>query len=139
MKKGFLIAVTALIILFLLSFAGSYIVYTKMEHYSDDADPVLISESVTEEDRVVAADHVITKQRETEESTETEEQTENPNTFYAKEYNGYVAIFNHTNSLYEYTDISVEMLDDVVKKRIKEGIYFENIEELFAFLESYSS
>lgn len=142
LRKGILIALVSLGILFLLSFAGSYVVYTKMEHYSDDTTQIMVSETNTEEDRAIAADNPIRNQREIEteeEESETEALTENVDSFYAKEYNGYVAIFNYTNSLYEYTDISVESLDINIKKMIKEGIYFENIEELFAFLESYSS
>lgn len=142
MKKGIFFVLIALVILFLFSFASSYIIYTKTKDYTDETNQIMVTESRTEEQRAVQADNNLNNQnRIYEEETEstTSLPVENENVFCAREYEGYVAIFNYTNSLYEYTDISIDSLDAEMKKKIKEGIYFENIEELFAFLESYSS
>lgn len=41
--------------------------------------------------------------------------------------------------IYFETNIRVDELDETVEKKAESGIYFQNEQELFAFLESYSS
>ena len=53
--------------------------------------------------------------------------------------NGYVAVFTEKGSLYEFTDIRMDQLENDMKKRIENGIKFQKAKELFTFLESCSS
>ena len=41
--------------------------------------------------------------------------------------------------IYFETNIRVDELDKTAEKKAESGIYFQNEQELFAFLESYSS
>lgn len=59
--------------------------------------------------------------------------------YYIKEYESHVAIFNKYGSLYEYTGIVLNSLDETTRNSITEGIYFKDIEDLFTFLESCTS
>lgn len=60
--------------------------------------------------------------------------------FFLKEANGYVVVyFSDGKTVYEYTDISFEELPEKVKKEVNNGKYIENQEELYGFLENYSS
>ncbi len=59
--------------------------------------------------------------------------------YYIKDYDSHIAIFNKQGSLYEYTGIVLNSLDENTRDNVKKGIYFKEIEDLFAFLESYSS
>lgn len=62
-----------------------------------------------------------------------------PYEYYLKDYDSHVAIFNKQGSLYEYTGIVLNGLDEETRYNITKGIYFKEIEDLFTFLESYSS
>lgn len=62
-----------------------------------------------------------------------------PYEYYLKDYDSHVAIFNKHGSLYEYTGIVLNGLDEDTRYNITKGIYFKEIEDLFTFLESYSS
>ncbi|MBR4999103.1 MAG: hypothetical protein IKY10_04400 [Clostridia bacterium] len=42
-------------------------------------------------------------------------------------------------TVYEYTDILVSELPYVLQNEIKNGKYIENMQELYGFLENYSS
>ena len=42
-------------------------------------------------------------------------------------------------TIYEYTSIDVETLPVTVQNEVKNGKYIEDIEELYGFLENYSS
>ena len=41
--------------------------------------------------------------------------------------------------MYEYTQISLEMLPEDLREQVLEGYYMENEGELYSFLENYSS
>jgi len=62
-----------------------------------------------------------------------------PYEYYLKDYDNHIAIFNKQGSLYEYTGIVLNGLDEDTRQNITKGIYFKEIEDLFTFLESYSS
>ena len=62
------------------------------------------------------------------------------NGFYLYEVNGYVVVFtNDKHTPYEYTDILYEELPELLKQEIKNGKYIKNEEELYGFLENYTS
>lgn len=56
------------------------------------------------------------------------------------EEEGYVAVY-HTDkkTLYASTDIQIQELPEELQKEIKEGKYIGSEEQLYSFLESYSS
>ena len=60
--------------------------------------------------------------------------------YYLKELNGYVAVYRADGtSLYETTNIPVEALPDDLRADLDKGRYIETPEELYGFLENYSS
>lgn len=57
-----------------------------------------------------------------------------------KELNGYVIVYlSDEKTVYEVTGISITELPKEVQNQIQEGIKFDSINELYAFLENYSS
>lgn len=57
-----------------------------------------------------------------------------------KELNGYVIVYlGDEKTVYEVTGISITELPKEVQSQIQEGIKFNSINELYAFLENYSS
>lgn len=60
--------------------------------------------------------------------------------YYLYEVNGYIVVFlNDRKTPYEYTDILYDELPEMLKKEIKNGKYVKDKEELYGFLENYSS
>lgn len=81
------------------------------------------TESVSNEDTVTADGHAL-----------------KDDCFYLMDVNGYVVVFlSDKKTAYEYTDILCEDLPESVRQEIQNGKYIENQEELYGFLENYSS
>lgn len=60
--------------------------------------------------------------------------------FYAKNDNGRISIYDvKTQTLYMETGIEVGLLTEELQQALESGIYFKTEEELYDFLESYSS
>lgn len=60
--------------------------------------------------------------------------------YYLMEVNGYVVVYlSDRKTPYEYTDILYDELPAVLRQEIRNGKYLEGSEELFGFLENYSS
>lgn len=60
--------------------------------------------------------------------------------FYAKSFNGLIVILKgDEKTVYEYTQISLSSLPEDLRADILKGYYLENEEELYNFLESYTS
>ena len=59
--------------------------------------------------------------------------------YYIKSKSGNVIVFNNDHTVYEFTDLDLEYLPDDVEKQLIQGIYFRNQEDLYEFLETYSS
>ena len=60
--------------------------------------------------------------------------------FIAKSYNGMVVILkNDGRTVYEYTEINIASLPEDLREQIADGLTIENEEELYNFLENYSS
>lgn len=59
--------------------------------------------------------------------------------YYMKKQGGSVVIYHYDDTLYEYTDLEMEFLPEQVQKELDLGIYFHSQEELYEFLETYSS
>ncbi len=154
--KKFLLILGGMLILFLLAFCCSYTIYQKTDSFSDDSyavetitgkgrsgkrqeiqyDP--ISEEKTTEEKT-PADGMTTEGRSLSEDASTQMAATESYRFLVNELNGYVAVFTANGSLYEFTDIRINDLDNVLKNRIINGIKFQKEKELFTFLESCSS
>ena len=60
--------------------------------------------------------------------------------FYLYNLNGYIVVYeNDHQTIYEYTNIVVDELPENLQKELKNGKYIPNQEELYGFLENYSS
>lgn len=60
--------------------------------------------------------------------------------YYIKAENGRLVVYeSKTKEVYMETSIEVDVLSEQMRQRIEEGIYFESEENLYDFLESYSS
>lgn len=60
--------------------------------------------------------------------------------YYLKDLHGYVAVYlQDGTTIYEITDLSVNNLPEKVREDLKNGLYLDSAEELYGFLENYSS
>ena len=56
------------------------------------------------------------------------------------EVNGYIVVYlSDKETPYEYTDIRYDDLPAVLRQEIRNGKYIADLEELYGFLENYSS
>jgi hypothetical protein len=63
-----------------------------------------------------------------------------PYRFYVVVKNGYVVVYNSDlKSVYEYTHIEAKNLPEEDRIALSHGIYIDNIDDLYALLESYTS
>lgn len=70
----------------------------------------------------------------------TYELAEKKNGYYAMLENGYVTIYCQDKStIYDYTDIAAGKLPESIRSKTIEGFYFNDLVELYEFLETYSS
>ncbi len=98
------------------------------------------NESGTREIPMVDTEHHVV---DTQEKTTQSVESSNPYKKYefcAKTEDGRVVIYDVQSSvLYMETAIEIRFLSEELQAELKDGIYFENEEQLFDFLESYSS
>lgn len=148
--KKFLLILGGMLILFLLAFCCSYTIYQKTDSFSDDSYAI---ETITGKERSgkrqevqtdpiseeASAEETTTGEQASSEDASTQMATTESYRFLVNELNGYVAVFTANGSLYEFTDIQIKDLDNVLKNRIINGIKFQKEKELFTFLESCSS
>jgi hypothetical protein len=60
--------------------------------------------------------------------------------YYAKSFNGTIVILQSDGkTVYEYTQIGIHTLPEEIQQQVTEGYYLENDEDLYNFLENYSS
>ena len=75
-----------------------------------------------------------------EESVQADGQASQKECYYLYDVNGYIVVYlSDKKTPYEYTDVLVEELPEITRKEIRNGKYIDNIEELYGFLENYSS
>lgn len=148
--KKFLLILGGMLILFLLAFCCSYTIYQKTDSFSDDSYAI---ETITGKERSgkrqeiqndpiseeVSVEETTTGEQASSEDASTQMAATESYRFLVNELNGYVAVFTANGSLYEFTDIQIKDLDNVLKNRIINGIKFQKEKELFTFLESCSS
>ncbi len=71
---------------------------------------------------------------------ETDSTTKKNECFYLMEVNGYIVVYlGDRTTAYEYTDIHYDDLPKSLRQEIRNGKYIKNTEELYGFLENYSS
>lgn len=60
--------------------------------------------------------------------------------YYLMEVNGYIVVYlSDKKTPYEYTSIQFDDLPDRLRNEVRNGKYIESTEELYGFLENYSS
>ena len=60
--------------------------------------------------------------------------------YYLMEVNGYIVVYlSDKETPYEYTDIHYDELPELLRQEIRNGKYIESTDELYGFLENYSS
>ena len=71
---------------------------------------------------------------------ETEADLSDQYEFLLVDHNDYVAVYQlPEREIYEYTDVIMEVLPEEVQKEVQQGKYIKNEEELYNFLENYTS
>ncbi len=145
--KKVLFLIGGAVLLFLFAFYCSYSIYKNSRGCNDTAkgqanveEYIWTVDRTDSEETTEAVDSVdMVETISKKENTETEETTEESYHFLVSDLNGYVAVFTEKGSLYEFTDIRMDQLENDMKKRIENGIKFQKAKELFTFLESCSS
>lgn len=70
----------------------------------------------------------------------TDEQVFDSSGYYLQEVNGYVVVYlNDRKTVYDYTNILYSELPYILQEEIKNGKYIKNVDELYGFLENYTS
>lgn len=88
--------------------------------------------------RLEAAEEV--KKAQSEETVTADGHALKKDCYYLKNVNGYVVVFlSDKKTAYEYTDILCEELPQAVQEELVNGKYVETQEDLYGFLENYSS
>ena len=106
--------------LFLLLIVSLYLVYGSINSANENKK---ICENAIEKESVPADSHTLQK-----------------DCYYLCNKNGYVVVYlSDKKTPYEYTDILVSDLPNDLAAEIKNGKYIKNLEELYGFLENYSS
>ena len=59
--------------------------------------------------------------------------------YYMKNNDGNIIIYNNDHSVFEFTDLQPEFLPDHIVNELTQGVYFQSQEDLYEFLETYSS
>ena len=71
---------------------------------------------------------------------DTEDVVEETYEYVLVDHNNYVAVYQlPERTIYEYTDVIMEVLPEDVQKEVQHGKYIKNEEELYNFLENYTS
>lgn len=92
------------------------------------------------EERTIEEKVPETRKKEPEESVAAEGEAMKNYCYYLLDKNGYVVVYlSDKETIYEYTSIDVETLPVTLQNEIKNGKYIEDVEELYGFLENYSS
>ena len=77
-----------------------------------------------------------------EQKTEDEPAQEEPPSyeFVLRDYHNYVTVYTlPEDTVYEYTDVILDVLPEDIRAEIRQGKYLQNEEELYNFLENYTS
>ena len=105
---------------------------------------ILYRESEKEKEIELEREYLETKQESTQEETEQIIEVSDSNSskerFFVTEEYGYLVIYDRVKmKQYDETTIQLQDLPSELQTMVMEGLYFGNEEELYAFLENYSS
>lgn len=82
----------------------------------------------------------LNKGQDEDEAVKTEGDANKSEGYYLLEKNGYIVVYlSDKKTVYEYTNIAYSVLPEDVQKEISAEKYVETVEELYSFLENYSS
>lgn len=124
MKTKYLIGLlTALVLIVVLLTAGYQMSYRHvMDRQAAGAEEESSTESIAAEGEAVS------------------EKDESEDGYWLCQLQGYVAVYlGDRTTIYEMTDIPLTELPEEVQQEVAEGKYISTAEELYAFLENYSS
>ena len=81
-----------------------------------------------------------TSENQHETTVTTDGEAKKEDCYYLYEVNGYIVVFlSDKKTPYEYTNILFDNLPEILQIEIKNGKYIKNPEELYGFLENYTS
>lgn len=124
---GFLVAILACIAVF----SGAY-------YYSYQGVKQKQQAALEEKQRLEAEAEL--KKLEKEQAIAAEGDASKASAYYLMELNGYVVVYlSDKTTVYEYTNIAVEHLPEEIREEIDAGKEIATDEELYGFLENYSS
>lgn len=122
-EKSYIFCFVAFIIIFIMAFfAGDYLGNKENKIVSDKTDARVWKEEETR--------------------TETIETSRSNTTgagYWIKAENEYIVIYNYNGELVSNTEIGTWHFSEQEKKILENGIYVESAEDLFRYLESYTS
>ncbi len=82
----------------------------------------------------------VTSERQDVQSITTKGAAEKNEGYYLAELHGYVAVYlSDQTTIFEFTDIPVDELPKEIQNQLGDMKYVETLDELYAFLENYSS
>ena len=98
--------------------------FQKAKEHAEEQARVRAEEQADEAENLVAADGEALKE----------------DCYYLMEVNGYIVVYlSDKTTPYEYTDILYEDLPAMMREEVRNGKYIETTEELYGFLENFSS
>lgn len=111
--------------------------------YSLSSNSYQIEDSTAEELNIMEEEYVdgnVSSELYTEDSDAEIIEEEITEGYYVYNNNGYVSVLLYDKStVLEYTEIEVVTLTDELQEELETGKYIKTIEELYGFLENYSS
>ena len=142
MKKLIFGVVSIAVLFFGSYFIGKQISIKNQQHINHERD--MESSKVVKKTGTFSNKKLSSKEEQIEKLTvkDQAEQASNKvgNVFFITEYEGDVIVYEEDKkTIFEYTDISVENLPLSVKNQVIEGFFLTEEEEVYSFLETYSS
>ena len=125
MKNRYGIGFFAAAAVAVLAVTGAYeLSYQKAKQDALEEQQIKEQELVKSQERSVAADGNALKE----------------DCYYLMEVNGYVVVYlSDKKTPYEYTNIQFDTLPEKLREEVRNGKYVESAQELYGFLENYSS
>ncbi len=129
MKNKYGIGFFAAAIILMLVLTGAY----QLTYYKARERAALENEETREEEKASAAETP-------DEAVAAKGEALKEDAYYLMEVNGYVVVYlSDKETPFEYTDIPYDELPALLREEIRNGKYIESTEELYGFLENYSS
>lgn len=98
-----------------------------------------VGDRLGREDKKIKTDKTNANVVKETENTETDRVATTSSGYFIKAEKGYIIIYNHEGELISNTEISIAHFTEQEKRILENGIYVESAENLFRYLESYTS